>query len=147
MGKTCSFENMYLALGHFQSLFYCFYNHWFTSAFQFPDIFHDVYFNTFWVKPLFSINSLLQMTLLGSGLEPPRNDTWDLWGAAQGRGRVESPPEVQSFSCFPNSTQSHVAAPSQLLVRKAQEWDKRAAELKEPKSLDSVSAHAVEANK
>lgn len=53
--------------------------------------------------------------------------SWDFWGAIQGMGRVKSLPEVQSFSFFPNSTQSHVAAASQLLVRKAQEWDKRAA--------------------
>lgn len=121
MGKTRSFENMYLALGHFQRLFYCVYNHWFTSTFQFPYIFHYVYFNKFWVKPLFSVNSLLQMTLLGSKLSLSEMPPWDFWGAVQGMGRVKSISEVQSFSFFPDSTQSHVAAASQLLVRKAQE--------------------------
>lgn len=63
--KTCSFENMYFASRHFQRRFYCVYIHCFTYTFQFPYIIHDVYFNKFWVKPLFSVSSLLQITLLG----------------------------------------------------------------------------------
>lgn len=65
MDKTCSFENMYFTLGHFQRLFYCVYIHYFAYTFHFPYIIHDVVFNKFGVKPLFSANSLLQTTLLG----------------------------------------------------------------------------------
>lgn len=57
MDKTCSFENMYFTLGHFQRLFYCVYNLYFTYTFHFPYIIHDVYFNKVWAKPLFSVNS------------------------------------------------------------------------------------------
>lgn len=52
---------------------------------------------------------------------------WDFWGAIQGVDRAKTLPELQSFSFPPNSTPSQVAAPSQLLVGKAQGWDKRAA--------------------
>lgn len=65
MDKTCSFETMYFTSGHFQRLFYCVYIHYSTYTFQFPYIIHDIYFNKFWVKPLFSVNGLLQITLLG----------------------------------------------------------------------------------
>lgn len=117
MGKTCSFENMYLALGHFQRLFYCVYSHWFTSAFQFPDIFHDVYFNKFRVKPLFSIIFCYKWHCLDESWSLSETTPWDFWGAIQGMGRVKPLPEVQSFSFFPNSSQNHMAAPSQLLVK------------------------------
>lgn len=121
---------MYLALGHFQRLFYCVYSHRFTSAFQFPDIFHDVCFNKFWVKPLFSIIFCHKWHCLDESWSLSETTPWDFLGFLRCNPRhaqSEASPEVESFSFFPNSSQKSRGCTVPAPCEEGSGWDKRAA--------------------